>query len=330
MQVGSDVRPKAASLSVLDGNIQARIAGIRCAASDTNLYELDRLDGAAFPSFEPGAHIDLHLPNGMVRQYSLIGAGDNPTTYVIGVKFDRNGRGGSRYVHEDLRIGDVVAVSEPRNNFPLVETTDPVVLIAGGIGITPIWSMVQHLLASGRPWQLHYSARAQSEAVFFEHLKPLAQVSFHFDDENNGRFLDIDSIVSSAPDNAHLYCCGPKPMLEAFERSALRLPRAKVHTESFGARLSAATQGGFTVELARSRRTFMVPQGQTILQVLREAGVDVASSCEQGVCGACETGLISGTPEHHDAVLTDDERAANDRVMICCVGCINGPLVLDL
>jgi tetrachlorobenzoquinone reductase len=314
----------------VDGLIDVRLTAIRYAARDTNLYELTRLDSKPFPAYEPGAHIDVHLPNGIVRQYSLIEAVPDPARYTIGVKRDPASRGGSRYVHDELRVGKSLQISAPRNNFPLVENASHVVLFAGGIGITPIWCMVQRLAQLGRSWKLYYACRSRSDMAFLQALEAMTSSQFHFDDESAGKFLDVASIVAATPTDAHLYCCGPTPMLKAFEAATAKWPREHIHIEYFTPKQEAAKTGGFVVELARSGQEFIIPEGKSILQVLLDAGVDVDYSCELGICGACEQRVISGTPEHRDAILTEEEQAANTKVMICCAGCKSERLVLDL
>jgi tetrachlorobenzoquinone reductase len=313
-----------------EGLIDVRLTAIRYAARDTNLYELARLDGKPLASYEPGAHIDVHLPNGIVRQYSLIEAEPDPTRYTIGVKRDPASRGGSRYVHDELRVGKSLQISAPRNNFPLVENASHVVLFAGGIGITPIWCMVQRLAKLGRSWKLYYACRSRSDMAFLQALEAMSSTQFHFDDESEEKFLDVASIVAATPADAHLYCCGPTPMLKAFEAATANWPRDHVHIEYFTPKQEAAKTGGFVVELARSGQEFVIPEGKSILQVLLDAGVDVDYSCELGICGACEQRVISGTPQHRDAILTEEEQAANTKVMICCAGCKSKRLVLDL
>ena len=315
------------SLKVL---IDVRLTAARFAARDTNLYELQRLDGDALPAAEPGAHIDLHLPNGLVRQYSLIATDCAPSTYLIGVKHDPKGRGGSGYIHQQLRVGALLQISVPRNHFPLIETRERVVLIAGGIGITPIWSMAKRLQAFDRPWELHYSVRSRADALFSDEMSSLPSARLYVNDENNGRILDLPGLLDTVPRGAHIYCCGPATMLAAFENATKYRPKEQIHVEHFSAQCDAATDGGFVVELARSARQVKVPAGMTVLQALRNCGVDVPWSCEQGVCGACETGVISGIPDHKDVVLTDHEHNANDRMMICCSGCKSDRLILDL
>ena len=312
------------------GLIDVRLNAIRYAARDTNLYEFVRPDGQPLPAYEPGAHIDVHLPNGIVRQYSLILPEHEPGSYTLGVKRDPASRGGSRYVHDELRVGKRLKISAPRNNFPLQEDAQHVILFAGGIGITPIWCMVQRLEALGRSWTLHYAARSRADMAFLETLENMTKARFHFDEESAGKFLDVAALVGEAPKDAHLYCCGPTPMLSAFEAATADWPREQVHIEYFTPKALTDKTGGFVVELARSGQEFVIPEGQTILQVLLDAGVDVDYSCELGICGACEQRVISGEPEHRDAILTEEEHASNTKVMICCAGCKSERLVLDL
>jgi tetrachlorobenzoquinone reductase len=318
------------AIEAADTLIEVRLTAIRYAARDTNLYEFTPVDGRPLPGYQPGAHIDVHLPNGIVRQYSLLEAEPDPTRYMIGVKRDPASRGGSRYVHDELRVGKSLRISAPRNNFPLVEDASEVVLFAGGIGITPIWCMVQRLEKLGRSWKLYCACRSRADMAFLTALETMGSPRFHFDDENAGKFLDVAAIVSATPKDAHLYCCGPTPMLKAFEAATADWPADHLHVEYFTPKQEPAKTGGFVVELARSGREFVIPQGKSILQVLLDAGIDVDYSCELGICGACEQRVISGIPEHRDAILTEEEQASNAKVMICCAGCKSERLVLDL
>jgi len=315
-----------------DRLIEVRVSAIHYAARDTHLFELTRLDGGPLPPYEPGAHIDLHLPNGLIRQYSLITPEPDPATYTVGIKRDPASRGGSRYIHDELGVGKSLKIGGPLNNFALVEDAGHVILLAGGIGITPIWCMVQRLEELKRPWALHYGCRSRADMAFLDQLSGMSGARFHFDDENAGRVLDVAGIVAAAPSAAHLYCCGPTPMLNAFEAASRDWPREQIHIEYFTPRqdVGKAKKGGFTVELARSGQEFFIPEGRTILEVLLDEGVDVDYSCELGICGACEQRVISGTPEHRDSILTEEEQAENKRVMICCAGCKSERLVLDL
>jgi ferredoxin-NADP reductase len=310
--------------------IEVVLTCVRMVARDTNLYTFERPDRAALPGAEPGAHIGIILPNGVERQYSLVHAGPLLSDYTVGVKRDANSRGGSLYMHDQLRVGSKVSIVPPRNNFPLKQDAELVVLLAGGIGITPIYCMAKHLIAAGRPWQLYYSCRSRMDTAFLDELSQHSQVHFHFDDEESGRFLNVAAIVEKIPSNAHLYCCGPAPMLAAFEAATAHWPPEQVHVEYFTPKFAAAQEGGYIVELARAKRELTIPPGKSILQAVREAGIQVPHSCEEGVCGACETRVISGIPDHRDTILTEQERKENATMMICCSGSKSPRLVLDI
>lgn len=306
------------------------LTSIRLAARDTNLYSFARADRGSLPGADPGSHIGLFLPNGLERQYSLVVTGATLSEYVVGIKRDAGSRGGSRYIHEELRVGMTIPVAPPRNNFPLVEDAEHVVLIAGGIGITPIYAMARRLQALRRGWNLHYCCRSRADAAFQHELLDLPEVSCYFDDELQGQLPPIVRIVQITPGDAHLYCCGPTPMLTAFEAACAGRPPEQIHVEYFKQKYELAREGGYIVELQRSGRQFEIPNGRSILQVLKDAGIDVASSCEEGVCGACETRVVSGIPDHRDAILSSQERQQNATMMICCSGCKGERLVLDL
>ena len=310
--------------------VAMRLTAITYAAEHVHLYEFRPVSGASVPRFTAGAHVDLHLPNGLVRQYSITNAQDQRDRYVLGVKREAAGRGGSRFMHDELRVGTVLEVGGPRNNFSLVEAAAHSVLIAGGIGVTPIVSMVARLRSLARPWELHYAVRQRSEAAFLDEL--LAgdgHVRLHVDEEQ-GDVLDVARIVGAAPEEAHLYCCGPTPMLDAFTAAAASRPVERVHLEHFSSTIARAVESGFIVELARSKLRIVIPPGQTILEALRARGLDVQSSCEQGICGSCETRVLAGEPDHRDLLLSDEEKAANEVMMICCSGSRSPVLVLDL
>lgn len=311
--------------------LELRVQSIRYAARDTHLIELAHPDGRGLPGVAPGAHIDLHLGNGITRSYSLVHSGENPSSYVVGVKLDAQSRGGSRYVHEQLRVGAVLPVSAPRNHFALREDAAHSVLIAGGIGITPIWCMAQRLDAIGASWELWYSVRARADLAFAAQLQALgARVHLHCDDEAGTR-LDLQDIVAAAPAQAHLYCCGPTPMLDAYEQAAtVRFAPEQVHLERFAAQQSAAVDGGFVIALARSGAELLVPSGTSVLQVLLDNGIAVDSSCQEGICGCCEVAVLEGEVDHRDAVLSAAERAANKTMMVCCSGARSSRLVLDI
>ncbi|PVE21345.1 oxidoreductase [Microvirga sp. KLBC 81] len=310
--------------------MEVQLTAVQLAASGVNIYEFRRPENQVLPETEPGSHIDLHLPNGQIRQYSLITCAPEPTRYLIGVKRDPRGCGGSIFIHDQLRVGQLISIGLPRNNFPLQEKGGQSVLFAGGIGITPIMSMIDRLTALGRPWDLYCSYKSRSEALFLERLEADPSVHLHFDDENGGQVLDIVNVLKELPTEAHLYCCGPSPMLSAFLAAAKDWPQEQVHIERFSAGESPVDSRPFVVELARSKTELVVPPKTTILAALRKAGIDVPSSCEQGFCGSCAVPVISGMLDHRDLVLTVEQRMANDVIMICCSGSKSDRLVLDL
>ena len=295
-------------------------------------------DGERWPDVEAGAHIDLHLGNGMVRSYSLTNPGEGHR-YVVAVLNDPRSRGGSRYVHEQLRVGQVITIGAPRNHFRLDEAAPRSVLLAGGIGITPLLAMCRRLVALGRPAQLIYCARSRREAAFLEAIEAerersggALQVTLRFDDEHGGP-PDLQALLAGHPADTHFYSCGPGPMLDAFERACEALGQANVHLERFAAaptaEAPAPAAGAYTVELRQSGKTFAVPVGVSLLDAMLEAGCDPAFSCREGVCGACETRVIEGEVDHHDHILTKSERAANKSMMICVSHCRSARLVLD-
>ncbi len=315
---------------------QVRVKSITWEAEGILSFELVPMPPRReLPAFTPGAHVDVHLSNGMIRSYSLLNGCEERHRYMIGVNRDAQSRGGSRFMHESVRAGDAISVSAPRNNFALAEDAPLSVFIAGGIGITPLRSMIARLHSLGRPWRLHYAARTRQNAAFVDALQELRErsgqeVHFSFDREPGARMLDIPGIVAALPAGAHVYCCGPLPMLDAFEAATRTLPPERVHVEYFAAREAAANEGGFTVELARSGRTIAIQPGHTILDSLEEIGVDTPYSCREGICGTCEVRVLDGVPDHRDLVLGAAEREANDRMMICCSGAKSARLVLDL
>jgi tetrachlorobenzoquinone reductase len=315
--------------------MQVRVKRITYEAATVNSYELVAPTGVEFAPFTAGSHIDLHLPNGMIRSYSLVNDQSERSRYVIAANMDAASRGGSRFIHEALRAGDVITISHPKNNFALHEDTNHSILIAGGIGITPLLSMIRRLHALGRSWELYYAARTRAAAAFLGELNGFksngpANLHLHFDQEASGHVLDLSAIVKSAPADAHLYCCGPVAMLEAFEAATAERPSAQVHVEYFTAKQKPAADGGFEVRLARSNRTIMVEPGKSILNALLDAGIAVNYACTEGVCGTCETRVIEGIPDHRDLFLGKEEQATNTTMMICCSGSKSRTLVLDL
>jgi tetrachlorobenzoquinone reductase len=304
------------------------IRAIRVQAETVWSFELAPVSGAPLPAYAPGSHIDLHLPGGMVRQYSLtnISGGDH---YEVAVSLDRNSRGGSRWFHECARPGMRLEIGGPRNSFPLADA-DRSVFFAGGIGITPIRAMVKSLEKTGRAWKLHYAARTRSAAAFVDEFEALGpNVHLHFDDRAGGLF-DMAGAVAQAPAGAHLYCCGPEPMIAAFLDAAKDWPQDQVHVEYFTPAPVKAGEGGFLVELARSGITVEVRPDQTILDAVLAAGVPAANSCRNGLCGTCETRVLAGEPDHRDLILSEAERRESRTMMICCSRAKSPSLTLDL
>jgi tetrachlorobenzoquinone reductase len=319
------------AMQTTDDSIDVRLTAIRYGAAGTNLFEFRKIDGTQLPPFTAGAHVDVNLPNGVIRQYSIASSQSDRTHYLLGVKLEAQGRGGSRFLHEQVRVGDVLKLSTPRNHFPLNESATSSILIAGGIGITPMLCMVERLRSLGRDFRLHYAVRVRDEALLAHVGEKDGRVLLHVDSERNGQVLDIAAIVAAAPADAELYCCGPAPMLDAFEAACANRPAERVHLERFSAPdVVAATGGAYTVELARSKRSITVSPGQTLIEALNSAGIKVKVSCEQGICGTCETRVLAGTPDHRDSILSESEKAANDTMMVCCGGSLTPTLVLDL
>lgn len=304
-------------------------------AQDIVSFDLARLDGTALPAFSAGAHIDVHLGQGLVRQYSLCNDILETNRYQIAVLRDPNSRGGSAAMHERVREGDVLRISAPRNHFPLVPAKRSL-LFAGGIGVTPIICMAEYLARCGADFEVYYCTRELARTAFFDRLNRssfLERVHFHFDSGPGERRLDLPSILAGAEDDAHLYVCGPTGFIEHVSRTASLSgwSPANIHSEHFGAsQLDSSGDIEFQVKLASTGECYPVPPGKTVAQVLDSAGIFIPVSCEQGVCGTCITPVLDGTPDHRDVYLTDEEKAANRLFTPCCSRAKSGTLVLDL
>lgn len=287
-----------------------------------------RMEGPALPRWQPGAHLDLVLPSGLVRQYSLCGDPDDPGTYTVATRLVEGGRGGSREVHEQLREGAEIEVRGPRNRFPLVEA-EAYVFVAGGIGITPVLPMLRSLAARGADWRLLYGGRSRGSMPFLDEIEKLGaeggRVTVVAQDEA-GHPDTAAALADIAPGTA-VYCCGPEPLMDAVTAA---LPEGcTLHLERFSAASAdVADSGAFEVELHRSGRTVQVAAGQSVLAAVRAELPHVAYSCEQGFCGTCQQRVLEGEIDHRDELLTDDERG--DSMLICVSRCRGGRLVLDL
>ncbi|CAO3382506.1 PDR/VanB family oxidoreductase [Azospirillum argentinense] len=307
-----------------------RVHHMERAAPQVLLLELRDPDGGDLPHYEPGAHIDVHLPDGAVRSYSLCGDPADRSAYRIAVLNVPGGRG-SRFIHGDLRLGTTVTVAPPRNNFRF-DAAPRTLFIAGGIGITPLLPMIRAASRRGADWTLHYCVRSAAEAPFLAELRDLGNgdVVVHAADE--GRRLAVTDLMAATPDDTLVYCCGPQRLMDAVADAAR--PSQDVRFEWFTPRADAgrdaAPDGRFEVVCARSGVTVTVTEGTSVLDALDAAGVRVDSSCEQGICGTCETAVLEGKPDHRDSVLSDAERAAGKSMMICVSRARSARLVLDV
>lgn len=315
--------------------LQAWVHTLSFEADDIISVDLRPAPDVVFPAFAAGSHIDLHLPNGMVRSYSLCNNSEERHRYVVGVLKDRASRGGSRCVHEQLRVGMRITISVPRNLFALHEDATHSVLVAGGIGVTPVLCMARRLKDLGHSFEFLYFARSRKSAAFVAEIEALGvPVTWHFDDEKGGP-PDLTALLGKRPITAseHYYACGPAVMLDNFEKTCAALGHANAHIERFTAVEVAAADDAkktFTVELRRSGQMFEVTPDTTLHKRLIEINADVPFSCEEGICGSCETKVLEGVPDHRDMVLTDAERAANKAMMVCVSGCKSDRLVLDI
>ena len=302
------------------------------AAADVAGFDLVSIAGQ-LPTFQPGAHIDVHLPNGLVRQYSLTNGPGELDRYRIGVKLEPDGGGGSLALHDSVRVGDVLAVSEPRNNFPLRRDAVRTILVAGGIGITPLLAMAQALRHQGLDFELHVFARSDDHIAFAELVDGLGEaVTRHIGLSPAETGAALEALLADPGPHEHAYVCGPGPMLDAARRIAAAAGRADdtVHFEYFANPTEIDDSTTFTVDLARSALSLEVPAGATVMEVLRSNGVEVASSCETGACGTCRVAVLDGEPVHNDVYLNDTEKQQGDQMMVCVSRARSDRLVLDI
>lgn len=315
--------------------LQVKVLSKTREADDIAGFELVSLDGQPLPSFSAGSHIDVHVGAGLIRQYSLCNAPHDSRHYQIAVLRDANSRGGSAGMHEEIEVGAVLNISAPRNHFPLTPAKRSI-LLAGGIGVTPILCMAEQLAASGADFVLHYCARAPERTAFRERIAASSfagQVSYHYDSGADEQKLKLAELIATPDADTHIYVCGPGGFIDHVVNTAKQQgwPAPQVHLEYFGA--TQRESGGelaFEVKIASSGQVYTIPAGASVIQVLAKHGVDIPVSCEQGVCGTCLTRVLEGVPEHRDLYLTDEERAANDQFTPCCSRASSAMLVLDL
>lgn len=304
-------------------------------AQGITLFELAAADGGELPAFEAGAHIAVTTPNGLLRRYSLCNPPSERRRYMIAVQRDDLGGGGSRSLVDEAAPGRVLMVAPPENYFPLAHGARRHLLIAGGIGITPLLSMVHALRARGEDFELVYSARFPERTAFLDELAApdlAGRVRIHHSHGDPARALAIEPLLARHTEGSHVYCCGPRRLMQAVREAARHWPAGTVHLEDFGTSEDpkASDDRLFSVRLERSGMTVAVPPGTSILEAMRARGVPAPSSCESGTCGSCRTRLLAGKAEHRDYVLDEDEH--DTEIMICVsraqAGC--GQLVLDL
>jgi ferredoxin-NADP reductase len=313
------------------GDVKVRVDEVRTEALGVVSLRLIAESAVDLPAWEAGAHIDVHLPSGLIRQYSLCGDEADRKAYRIAVLLEPAGRGGSEEVHTAVRAGDVLTISAPRNNFRL-EPAGSYVFIAGGIGITPILPMVRAAARQGIPWRLVYGGRTSGSLALTEEIGAVPGGSVAYVHQDVDGLPDLAQIVGAVPVDGAIYCCGPPGLIDAVVESARSFrPELPVRFERFSA-LPVDTSGDEAIEvrLARTGSTVLVPPGTSLLRAVRDAGVEVESSCEEGTCGTCEAVVLEGVPDHRDVVLSETERAANDVMMLCVSRSCSRLLVLDL
>jgi vanillate O-demethylase ferredoxin subunit len=315
--------------------LQVRIARRETEAEGIAGFELASADGTPLPAFTAGSHIDVMLGDGLIRQYSLCGHPAERSRYRLGVLLDPASRGGSRAMHA-LAEGATLTISTPRNHFELAADARRHLLLAGGIGVTPLLCMAEQLAADGADFTMHYCTRSPARTAFRGRLANAAwagRVSLHHDDGDAAQAFDMKQVLARPEADVHLYVCGPKGFMDAVLATAREQgwPEAQIHYEFFaGAPVQTDADTDFEVKLAKSGRVIPVRREQTVAQALAAAGVELPVSCEQGVCGTCLTRVIDGTPDHRDMYMTPAEQAKNDQFTPCCSRSLSPLLVIDL
>jgi len=309
-------------------DLKVRVRQIRWEAEGVVSLLLENSDGSPLPEWEPGSHLDLNLPNGLVRNYSLCGDVDSDT-WRIGVLREAAGGGGSAFIHDLLRVGSVLSGHGPRNNF-FLETAQSYLFIAGGIGITPMLAMIAYAEKLGIPWRLLYGGRERVSMAFTSELQAYGErVRIHPHDEYG--LLPLSKVLSKPTPGELVYCCGPEPLLSAVESAMKNWPGGSLFVERFkSAAVQPKTGGQIEVVAQASGITVFVAPDQSILAALEAAGINVPNSCREGICGTCETNIVEGIADHRDSLLSDSERESNSTLMVCVSRCTGPRLVLDI
>ncbi len=335
MTTSLDVQTDAPALT--DTVRELVVTRVTLEAKDVISLCLQAPDREELAPWEPGAHLDLELPSGLLRQYSLCGDPSDRTSYTIAVLRNKDGRGGSAELHDHGMVGRVMRVRAMRNHFAL-ESAPAYMFIAGGIGVTPLLSMAQSVVHEAEPWSFHYIGRERERMAFVEDIISLRPDSVAIHVREEGDVVDVDSLIAETAADASVYCCGPERLMQAVEEACARAdPPRRFHMERFGAAASlpvapegSAGDAPFTVTLAHSGAQLSVPTDRTVLDVVRDTVPSVPFSCEEGYCGSCETRVLGGIPDHRDDILSDAEKAANDTMFICVSRSKSPDLVLDL
>ncbi|AXV77480.1 MULTISPECIES: PDR/VanB family oxidoreductase [Ralstonia solanacearum species complex] len=316
--------------------LTVRVAGKRAIAEDICCLDLHPVDGRPLPGFEAGAHIDVHLPGRLIRQYSLCNAPQHARHYQIAVLRDPATRGGSRAVHDAVREGDTLVIGRPRNRFALADNAPHHLLLAGGIGVTPLMAMAWALSAREARFEMHYFTRSPARTAFREVIRAsslAAHVRHWFDDDATSARPTVDALLAQAPAGTHVYVCGPGGFIDHVIAACARqgVPAQRVHYERFQSGQAAAEAArAFTVVVGSTGRRVAVTPEESVVEALARAGVPIPVSCEQGICGTCLTGVRAGVPDHRDQYLTDAEHAAGNCFTPCCSRALTPELVLDI
>ncbi|KXO98968.1 PDR/VanB family oxidoreductase [Tsukamurella pseudospumae] len=318
-------------MSVADA-LQLRVRQLRWESDNVVSLVLEHPAGESLPEWAPGAHIDVHLGSGLIRQYSLCGDPTDKTRYRVAVLKEEAGHGGSRYVHERLRPGDLLPTAGPRNNFDLIDSPE-YVFLAGGIGITPILAMVAEAERRGARWELHYGGRSLDSMSFLGELAGYGD-RVHLVPQDAEGILDLPSIMGTARPDTLVYACGPEPLLAAVEETGAAWPSGCIQLERFKSVPREAGESSsdteFRVVAERSEIAVTVAPGVSIMDALEGVGIDVPNSCRDGICGSCETRVLCGQPDHRDSILSADEQETGETMMLCVSRALSDELVLDI
>ena len=320
------------SAEIITPDMPLRVERAEAIAEGVHLFEFRRPDGGELPEFTAGAHIQIRVPNGLVRKFSLCSDPADRTRYCVAVKREGSGRGGSISLIDDTHAGDTLMVSKPVNDFGLPQRGDNFIFIAGGIGVTPMVSMIHALKREpAKKFKLYYLSRSPEFTAFRDELSApdlKDKVLIHYDGGDPARSFDLRPVVAERKNREHLYCCGPRGLMQAVREMTAHWTPTSIHMEAFSdAETRRPGDTPFTVRLARSNDVIEVPVGITILEAMRAKGYEVPSSCETGTCGTCRVKLLAGTADHRDLYLTEKDRA--DNIMICVSRALTPELVLD-